>query len=483
MKHKALRIFFLALLIHIQYVCSQNIIIHGNAHPAYLNKGVRVAELFTYKDFITKNLVLESKDSLDEKGRFTLKFYCETTQPVIIKLKNAVGKIYVQPIKDKLQEYIIKFYPPDSVQVNSQDIELKANVSILTNDSLELNTLIFDFNTLYNKYMAVAQTKFLNKPTLYKVLDSIFIEAKEKYKSVNNPFFKSFIDYTMAGLNTDATRDRVTIANHFIINKPVLEKNFAYMEFFNSYFNNYLIGELSLQKNKTIYYVVNNEASIKKLIEYTQSNVLLSKNDTLKELVIIQNLYHFYYNEKFNPHSVQIILEQLLRQTKINYHRTIIQNIIQEFNQLKEGSPAPEFTALNRDSSLFDINQIKNQYIYLTFFSVKSPLSLKEMKEISFLFEKLGHKMQFVSICVDEDFNTYKDFLKKNPTYKWTILFNHNPQKTLSAKVMYNVKAVPLCFLIAPDKSLKLSPAPTPSEGVYYKLNLLFKKPSNNRIK
>lgn len=478
MKCKA-SIFFIIFLIGFKLTKSQNIVIHGNAHPVYLKNSDKVAHLYSYSDFITYQKILQDKDSLDDKGRFTLKFYTEKTEPVLIQIKNAVAKLYVEPPKKGIREYIIKMYPPDSIKTNINDIELNASISILTADTTELNSLIFEFNKIYNKYLDEALVKFLNRPALFKKLDSILIDAKNTFRAIKKPYFHNYLDYTIANININATRDKNNIANIFLFNKPIQYNNYEYMEFFNSFFKDYLIADISRQTHQTIYYTINHSTSVQQLFDYVKDDKLLNSNDTLKELVLIQNLYHFYFNEKFNPYSVQVLLEQMLSFTQNSYHQKVLQNIIQEINKLKQGTVAPDFTALTKDSTLFQLYSINQQYIYLNFFSVKSPVSLKELKEIEFLHKKFGHKMQFISICVDEDFNEFKAFVKKHPEYKWILLWNYQSKNDLSAKVKYNVKAVPLFFLIDTDKLLSLSPAPAPSDGIYYRLELLFKRKRN----
>ncbi|GIV28603.1 MAG: hypothetical protein KatS3mg027_2417 [Bacteroidia bacterium] len=456
---------------------SQNIIIHGNAHPVYLSHSDKLAELYVHSDFITYQRILLDKDSLDNKGRFTLKFYSDKTQPVLIKIKNVIAKLYVEPPVQGIREYIIKMYPPDSIKVNTNDIELNASVSILTYDTTELNSLIFDFNKVYNKYLDEAMNKFLNRNVLFKKLDSILIESKQTFKSINNRYFQNYIDYNIANLNVNATRDKNVIANIFLIHKPVQSNNYEYMEFFNAFFKDYLIADITKQTHQTIYYVVNKSTNIQQLLEYVKNDKYLSKNDTLKELVLIQNLYHFYFNDKFNPYAVQVLLEQLLNYTKIGSHKKILQNIIQELNQLKQGTEAPDFVALTKDSTLFQLYAIGNkQYVYLNFFSLKSPNSLKELKEIQLLNDKFGYYVKFLSVCVDDNFEEFRNFVKLNPQYKWLFLWNYQPRNDFSAKVKYNVKATPLFFLIDTHRILVLSPAPAPSDGIYYHFQKLFKK-------
>ncbi len=476
-------IHLLVIIIFIHHSIAQNVIIHGNAHPAYVSAGCKLAHLYTYSDYITYQEILIDKDSLDNKGRFTLKLYTNITQPVLIKINNALAKLYVEPPTSGVREYIIKMYPPDSMKVNTNDITLNANISILTYDTLELNSLIFEFNKIYNKYLEVARQKFLNRNVLFKKLDSILIETKQIFKDIQNSYFQNYIDYTIAELNINATREKNILANIFLYRKPVQINNYEYMQFFNGFFKDYLISDITKQIQQTIYYTINKSTQIKQLYDYIKNDKLLNSNDTLKELVLIQNLYHFYFNEKFNPYAVQILLEQLLTSTKIDQHKKILQNIIQELNQLKQGTDAPDFVALTKDSSVFQLYSVNKQYIYLNFFSLKSPNSLKELKEIQFLHDKFGNKVKFISVCVDEDFQAFKDFLKKNPQYKWWFVWNYQPPNDFSAKTKYNIKATPLFFLINTDKTLMLSPAPSPSDGIYYHFQKMFGKKQNaNRL-
>lgn len=461
---------------------AQNIIIHGNAHPVYLKNSDKIAKLYTYADDITYQPILQDKDSLDNKGRFTLTLYSDKTQVVLIKIKNAVSKIYVEPPATGIKEYIMKMYPPDSIQVNTNDIEMNANISILTNDTTELNSLIFDFNKIYNKYLEEAQQKFLNRQVLFKKLDSILIEAKNTFTNIPNYYFQNFIHYTIANLNISATRDKNTIANIFLFNKPVQINNYDYMEFFNAYFKDYLIADITKQTQQTIYYVINKSTNIKPLLDFVKNDRLLNSNDTLKELVLIQNLYHFYFNEKFNPYAVQILLEQLLTYTKIQSHQKIIQNIIQEINALRQGMTAPDFLALTKDSTIFQLYSINKQFIYLNFFSVRSPNSLKELKDIQFLQKKYGHKVKFVSVCIDDNFKDFKTFMQENKTYNWLIVWNYQQANDFSAKSKYHVKATPLFFLIDSNKILVLSPAPSPSDGIYYHFQKIFDRKNANRL-
>ena len=206
------------------------------------------------------------------------------------------------------------------------------------------------------------------------------------------------------------------------------------------------------------------------------------KNDTLRELVTIRNLYDYCFNSQFDKNAVTDMIEQLYQNTKIPEHKKITENILQINNKLQPGAPAPFFTAEDRTGKNTSLSDFKGRFIYLNFFSTKSINSLKEMPKILDLVKKYGDKIVFISICTDDSLKTYKNFLKANPKYNWTILFNNSAPPGSTAKDLYNLKGIPAFFFINQYANLAQSPAPSPTDGFEYKLKGLFKPRKSNRI-
>ena len=100
---------------------------------------------------------------------------------------------------------------------------------------------------------------------------------------------------------------------------------------------------------------------------------------------------------------------------------------------------------------------------------------MKEMPKIAELVKKYGDKVAFVSICTDDSLKTYRNYLKMNPKYNWTILFNGSSPKGNTALEQYNVKGLPAFFFINSYGNLAQSPAQSPTQGFEYKLKALFK--------
>jgi L-2-hydroxyglutarate oxidase LhgO len=75
-------------------------------------------------------------------------------------------------------------------------------------------------------------------------------------------------------------------------------------------------------------------------------------------------------------------------------------------------------------------------------------------------------------ISTEENFESMKRFVESK-NYPWTVLHYGNQEEILKK---YNVKVMPAYFFITPDGKLSLSPAPSPSEKIEWKIFQIMKK-------
>jgi thiol-disulfide isomerase/thioredoxin len=392
------------------------------------------------------------------------------TQPVLLKIDNLSGKLYVQP--DFV--YGITFPEKDSSLDRRGETEIPVQVGVLSSDTTELNTLIIDFNNVYNKVFDAAQIQFLNRTRIFQKIDTLKLLTEARYKLVRNDYFKSYVEYAIAELNSNASRGKNYLTTNYITGKPVLSMHYEYMTFFNAFFKGYLNAYSSTKGGESVYHIINTRADYKALVGFLKNDELL-KNDTLRELVTIRNLWDYYFDKQFDRQQVLAVIEQFWNETKIPEHRKIADNILKIAYDLQPGAPAPVFTATDRAGKKVSLNDFKGRYIYINFFSTKSISSLKEMPKILELNKKYADKMVFISICTDDSLKTYKEYLKANPKYTWTILFSNSEAKGKTAKDLYKIKGLPAFFFINNYGNLVQSPAIAPTQGFESKLKGVFK--------
>jgi len=467
---------FIILLTCCAFGCfSQNVKIKGKAHPSHKGKAIN---LFAYSDLITYTRIKEAADTVDKDGYFELQLQIDNTQAVQLQIDNLFGKLYIQP------DYVygVTFPAKDSTLDVRGETETPVEIGIISGDTTELNTLIIDYNTIYNKVFGNAPNQFLNKSRMNQKIDTLQLICNWRYKKNIKHYFKSYVEYSIAELNSNTSRGKTFLAANFIDNKPVQHNHYEYMAFFNSFFKGYLEAYSTGKVNENIHHLVNTTGQFKDIKAFVKKDALMV-NDTLCELVILKSLWDYYYNSKFDNGQVLAIIEQFYEATTIPEHRKISINILQIAYKLGVGSPAPYFSAVDRNGKIISLSDFKGRYIYINFFSTKNITSLKEMPKISDLVKKYADKVVFVSICTDDSIKSYKNYLRTNPKYNWTILFNNSVAKGSTAYDLYNLKAVPAFFFINQFGNLAQSPAKPATQGFEYKLKAIFKpKKSQNKI-
>ena len=448
-------------------VFSQNVEIRGKAAPVYAGK---IIHLQVFQDFITNQRLNETSDTIDASGYFELTMHAGQTQPVILKIDNITAQLFVEP--DFV--YGITFPEIDSSMNRNRDVELPVNLGLMVNDSLELNNLIFDFEELYNRYFIPKDGQYLGRVAMFRRCDSLQVVSLRKYRDIKQTYFKNYVQYRIASANASLSRGEKFLLQNYITGRPIQYHHAGYMQFFNAFFKGYLARQSSQRQGESLYYIINTKADYPALLNFMRYDKEL-RSDSLRELILLRELWDYHFNSEFDPEAVKTLIVQLNRSTQITEHKVISQIMLAYMNKLKVGSQAPSFAALSKDNKLMQFSSLKKHWVYLNFFSTGNIESLKEMPKIATLKKKMGDKVIFVSICLDDSVTNYRKFLRENPKYDWPIWYNNYPGIKVTAKDAYSVTGTEAYFLIDQLGNLVASPAISPSKGIEYKLNIIFR--------
>lgn len=440
---------------------SQNVTIKGIA-PTHKGKEISV---YLYDDLITKSLSLQSSDTVDERGNFELSLSVKNTQIALVKTGNLTGTIYLQP------NYIygVIFPEQDSLRFVANGAEQNINL-IINGDSTELNARIIDFNACFDVFWEKNYKSFVSNKAHQK-LDSFQLQMNKRYEKVKSNYFKTYIEYTFAAINENMGRHRIYLANKYILSRPINYNNYEYMAFFNQYFNQYIQKQSITKNGNLILDAINEQGEYRHLNELLKNDAVL-KNDTLRELVILKSLYDLYYVPHFRKEKIKQMIEQLQASTNIPEHKKIGFDMLRDMTDMQAGQKAPVFLLPNVKHDTISLYDFKARYVYLNFFATWCTDCLQEFKKQEQLYKKYADKVMFVSVCMDDDTLALKNFIKKNPLYKWTLLYGGKNKKLIE---QYNVTSLPVYYLISPDGYLLQSPALKPDEGIEFKFNQIFK--------
>jgi peroxiredoxin len=391
-------------------------------------------------------------------------------QPLSLQVENITARLYVQP--DFV--YGITLPEPDEARMLNRDVELPVSIGIIGTDSTELNMLMFDFQEQYNRLFTSEDNRYISRASIFKRADSLQKLCDQRYAAIHQPFFKNYIRYAIGSVNASVSRGENYLINGYILGKPILYQHSEYMQFFKTCFKGYLHSVASHYKGQTLYHLISVKSDYRQLSAFLKQDPFL-KNDSLRELVVISNLWDFYFSAEFDPDAVENMVGQINEQTAITEHRHMTATMLAFFNKMQVGSPAPDFSARTRDGKMGSLGSLKGRFIYLNFFSTKNTSSLKEMPKIAALKKKYGNKLTFLSICVDDNLEDYQQYLRSNPRIDWNVWFNADKSITQTAKEKYFVTGSEAYFLIDNFGHLAQAPALSPSMGIEYRFNAIFK--------
>lgn len=465
---------FLMLFLTSVLLPAQVYSIEGYA-PGYEKQKV---SLHVYQEYITNTELELGQAIVNDSGFFTISSDIYRNEPeqierVFLRFGKQRGFLYAEPGR------VIRIQLPlrDSLRMINPEVEYEAQLTYFTNDSTDMNFLAIDFNQQFQKFWDQNFTYFLTKSS-YNKLDSFHLAMQKKYEFVKNPYFKTWMNYNLASLEDATFHPEKKLANLYLIHQPIAYRNNEYMNFFNSFFKEYVYAASVTREGRGIAPAINRWISYDSLMAAMRPLRWL-ENDTLRELVMLKSLYEIYNNPAYNSRNILSIVQQTITKSKIAEHRQIARNILSSYTRFQPGTSASHFTAVDRTGQLMDVLQdFQGKYIYLFFFTEWNVNAQNEMRLLSEMQKKYGKKIMFVSVSIGTDTLAWKKMLKDNPKYNWTILhYNFNEQ----VKTDYNIYVVPTAFLIDPDGFFIEVPADLPSgsiERTFYQIANPRRKPA-----
>lgn len=433
---------------------AQKVIINGQA-KAYAQKDISV---WMYNDLISNVQTEITSSPIDSAGNFSLEFINKEINYVLIKIGNYVSNMYVEPGYN----YDIIVMPPDSVNYQNPNIEHDIAIQIKLNSKTEINALTMDYEKRFDYFISMDYPDFVKRTPQAK-LDSFKVVINNFYSTVDKPYFKNYITYSIAAMEEKTKKSEKKLFAEYIQNKPLLYHHMEYMQFFNTFYKQKLQTFSKEKEGAPLAFNINNKGSYTGTMDVLKRDKYL-QNDTIRELVLIKGLYECYYDGSFDRNGIKAILTQIVEQSKIEEHRQIAKNCLSSFSKLQRGTMAPFFELPDKNGLTHSLDELRNKkYVYIMFFDPKSEQCLQQLKVIPSLKKEYGERIHFVSISSDKSNADLKNFTAKYPKYDWTFLYDNSNG---NLKKSYEIISLPTYFLIGPDGKFIQVPADSPESNI-----------------
>lgn len=427
--------------------------------------------IYTYYDYISTKKNQINFITIKENGDYNIELDIKETKKIFLKIEDKTTSFFVNPG----EVYNINLNYSEDLNIGriyDKQLSLIFNFPVPT----ELNQQIRTFNENFDKFFEDNRVLLEKRNhSIEPKLKAFKIKMLKEAENSDSKFVQNYIEYSIASTQnsldvsyktSDSKNSQNTKANiyiEYLDKKPILYNNPEYVDFFKTFFKGEL-KNLSLKvEGFDISKAINDKSS------YAALSLALSKekypflfNEEFRDLFMLNGLLEISRDKYFTKENIITILNEIKATSKYPEHKIISSNIIDYITRTKFGigSIAPNFQLKNKDNELISLNSFKGKPIYINFWTSWSIPSQKEMKIMQVLYKKYKTKINFISICSDNDFNKMTNFLAKNEDYDWTFLHIGSDKTILSN---YSVVTFPTYILV--DDNLKVVKFPAGRPG------------------
>ena len=443
------------------------VVIHGYADFA-VGEEVR---LIAYEDLITYTPKVVSSDMVDKNGAFELSYATPEVRLVQLEIRTSRAEFLVEPSKKydftiSMDADLFNFFRP-------QDYDGFLQVENENDNPQDLNRRVNYFSDYYN----YAFNRYFF-PIVYDrdeaARDSLMAIMRQKFEIRYNPFdfYQSYVFYGISQLDRIYwQKETKKLYQKYLDNDYILYNNPNYMEFFDSFYDDYVFSSLKINRENVLI-SINDSVNYRMLFNELGRDEFLV-NERIRELVIIKNLGQLYLNHpEFDKANILKLLEELQQTTHFVEHKPLITNMINFVKKFSDNQLVKNIKLKEPNGKDFLLNKLNGKWTYLHFFRTDCLECVRELVLIREIQEKYKDSLRCVGVCLDFDKYQLQNFLNKYPQFDWEFVHFNQQYQWLNN---LEVNSLPDYILLSPEGKIFNRYLPAPADGLVDYLSRLLK--------
>jgi peroxiredoxin len=452
------KILILLLLNCINQLWSQQKLVTVNGFaPDYIGKTISFNQI---QDYLSYSEALIANTTVNDDSTFSVSFEIDETQRISIHAFNNNSFIYAQP-GATYDLYIPEKDPYQPARISGNNVE----VTFFDLDSSDINYKVLLFQRWCDEFMSSYFHLKGLKPEEFDQQLSAFKSAAESYYSTDTSvYLKAYIMYTIATFDNIqfSGQHRIEAKYDFYLDKnPIFYNNDAYMEYFNSFYDN-MMPRLDDEVNEKVYQAVLNSSPT--LFMRALHNEYLLSNFRIRELVMLKSLGEEYYKRELPQTNIITILDSVSKGSMFPEHALIARNILTRLTLLMQGGKAPDFFIKSSSNEMHNLQTFSKKHLYLHFYDPSLTKGTLELEPLKKLYENYKIDVEFITIYPNKEYS--EDIINKNikslPWKTFKVDLNNSIWKS------YQVNAFPYYVLLDTEGYVVGAPAKGPLPNGQY---------------
>ncbi len=426
---------------------------------------------FVYDDPFFNTITEITRTQVSDDGKFKLQFQSDETLCLYTQAGPYLPYLFVEPGNNYRIDLPEISMIPDDWKHNPYFQKVPLHIKNLSVDchtcskdeSTELNQAIRQIDRDFNP--------FLDKQLLRYYLPKLSAEKRDSFIQVtfrhvmvsDQDYYNDYVKYKKALLEFNVSDHNLdSIIRQSILESKVNYHNPAYRELFLLIFDDYFT-HLREKEGLSELFRIFAKFDYKSL-KSTLQKVPVFQNESIFNMVYLHELYKAFYSNLYDKNLILALLMDL--PTSFSpLEMKIAHTLYNQFTNLRTGYPSPSFRLQDISGDSLRSDSLKGDYVLIGFCDAQSKDCLKEFEYLKYLHDKHNDYLKIITVIPTSE--THLPAILESNSSGWSVVSSPSGDSLMTR---FNVRAMPVFYLIDRNGNLLLSPAMNPSEGLEQKL-------------
>ncbi|MBS0011533.1 MAG: hypothetical protein KFF49_08995 [Bacteroidales bacterium] len=417
-------------------------------------------EIYHQPDPVTGQYFLISRIEIPAKGEFEAGVACDDL--CWLRLRYGVSEFSM--LVREGQSYELRLPPyKEMTRIDRLNPFFEYRVShIRLEGADDLNNTIKYIDSLYYDYTGrITRSIYLGK--VFQNKDSLLRSFVQLRTMLYDDYSVKYHNYRHCLLKMVAEKQvRPAEDDIELINREFIPAMPAYAELVNQVFNAYIRRLASSGGEDSLRVYINAGNKYRHITDILGRQGLL-ENTSLMDFILLSNLYKEYHSGGFRKEGIESIFEWISENAADEYNRQLAAIITDKINRLKPGTIPPAFRLMNNRGNIFTLDSLRGKLSILGFGTAELPGTRTELELIKSWAGDYRDEIRLVMIMLDEDFKASMDRVANNNEHAFIFLDGSASDRLLTD---YDIRYLPVFYLLDRETKLIRSPAPLPSENL-----------------
>lgn len=443
------------------------------------------AVLYRYDDLLTLRTQRIAAGRTDAEGRVELGGEATGTDRVQLRIGDVFADLFVRPGSD----LHLTFPPPGPRTALSISGTTRTSIVFHDLDPLDINALVSDLNEKLDDFMledlatdAAAGMQAVDlkrrdsagteppteRPATLFVLpdlsaarvDSFETALRRYYRGVDDPWFKAYLEYGVAGLRHGPRINDKDLWERYVRGRAIAYDNPEQLRFLHGLFAETLTSFAIRHHEDDLLDALRRGDPAAVDAVFARHDFL--KDERLRELVLLEQLYLNHANKLLQGADVRPILRHAAETSRWPEHRRMAANMLWDLTAMRDGSMLPAVEVEDLTGRTVRLDSLLGGGTYLFITASWCTYCTQELLALDQLHKDNKGIIPVIVLSLDADAATTRAFLKQRPLNDFTWL---RARDEVRVRDDLRIRSLPSGILMN-DGVITGAPAPPPSGGL-----------------